>query len=159
MIYIICGVSGCGKTKIGKLLAERLELDFFDADDFHPTSNLEKMSNGQPLTDKDRKPWLKTLATNLSVWQAHGGAVLACSALKESYRRSLAGGCEDVSWVTLIVPEELLVARLRARRHFFDRRLLHSQLDIFETPSYGCLVEAIGTPNEIVDNILMQLHT
>ena len=157
MILIVCGVSGCGKTTTGKLLSQRLGLKFYDADDFHSKSNVEKMSNGLPLTDEDRKPWLETLATNLSQWQSEGGAVLACSALKESYRKPLNDSCEDVRWITLRVPEGLLAERVSTREHFFDQRLLQSQLEIFEIPYYGCVVNAFGTPDEIVDNIILQL--
>ena len=82
MIFIVCGVSGVGKTTTGKLLSESLELPFFDADDFHPASNVDKMSRGIPLDDADRQPWLETLACELAEWEKQGGAVLACSALK-----------------------------------------------------------------------------
>ena len=89
MIWIIIGVAGSGKTTIGKLLAARLGIPFLDADDFHPQSNVTKMQSGIPLNDTDRQPWLETLA-DLLAQQAEGkGAVLACSALKESYRKTL----------------------------------------------------------------------
>ena len=80
------GVSGCGKTTVGKGLAEKLNLPFYDADAFHSAANIEKMAHGTPLTDDDRHDWLATLATKLNEWEKAGGAVLACSALKEKYR-------------------------------------------------------------------------
>ena len=85
-IYIIMGVSGCGKSTLGRALAERLELPFFDGDDFHPPENIEKMSGGLPLDDSDREGWLSRL-NELSLQHKSKGAVIACSALKERYRK------------------------------------------------------------------------
>ena len=81
-VYVVMGVSGCGKSTIGALLAARLDVPFHDADDFHPQSNRDKMASGQPLDDDDRQPWLESLAEYLARWSGEGGAVLACSALK-----------------------------------------------------------------------------
>ncbi|MDQ3550649.1 MAG: gluconokinase, partial [Bacteroidota bacterium] len=100
MIYIVMGVSGSGKTTIGQLLANALHLPFYDADDFHPVENIQKMAAGTPLTDEDRQQWLETLAGNIKLWSKEGGAVLACSALKEKYRIILQSIPSDsLTWI------------------------------------------------------------
>ena len=88
-VYIIFGVSGSGKTTIGQLLAKKLNIPFYDADDYHPVSNIEKMASGKPLNDNDREPWLGLIAMEIKKWKTQEGAVLACSALKEKYREIL----------------------------------------------------------------------
>ena len=160
MLLVVCGVSGVGKTTIGILLSEALEIPFHDADDFHPASNVEKMSSGIPLDDGDRRLWLETLARNLSVWEKEGGAVLACSALRERYRTILGSRCsERIRWIVLHANEAVLADRLASRKgHFFDRRLLGSQLDALEIPDYGWLIDAQPSPREIVNEILMRLR-
>lgn len=160
MLVVIGGVSGTGKTTVGKLLAERLAMPFFDADDFHPSSNVEKMASGIPLDDDDRRPWLSVLAARLADWQSEGGAVLACSALKESYRAILQSRCrEPLQWIFLAGPEKLLAERLAARKgHYFDPALLESQLDTLEIPHYGWQIDIDATPEEIVNNILERLR-
>lgn len=85
--YVIMGVTGCGKSTIGRLLAKRLAIPFFDGDDYHPDANVHKMSSGIPLTDEDRFPWLTILNSEISKWNSNNGAALACSALKEDYRK------------------------------------------------------------------------
>ena len=141
-------------------MSEALEIPFFDADDFHPASNIEKMSQGVPLDDADRQPWLETLASKLFEWEKSGGAVLACSALKESYRVTLGSECgEVVQWVILDAPEELLAERLAARKgHYFEPALLRSQVDSFELPDYGWLIDVTSAPQEVVKKILMRLR-
>ena len=160
MILVVCGVSGVGKTTIGILLSEALEIPFHDADDFHPASNVEKMSSGIPLDDGDRRPWLETLARNLSAWEKEGGAVLACSALRERYRTILGSRCsERIRWIVLHAREAMLADRLASRKgHYFDRRLLGSQLDALEIPDYGWLIDVQPPPREIVNEILMRLR-
>ena len=160
MILVVCGVSGVGKTTIGILLSEALEIPFHDADDFHPASNVEKMSSGIPLDDGDRRPWLETLARNLSAWEGNGGAVLACSALRERYRKILGSRCsEHIRWIVLHASEAALADRVASRKgHFFDRRLLGSQLDALEIPHYGWLIDAQPSPREIVNEILLRLR-
>jgi 6-phosphogluconate dehydrogenase/gluconokinase len=159
VILIVCGVSGTGKTTIGTLLSEALNIPFFDADDFHPASNIEKMAGGYPLDDEDRRPWLETLAGNLPAWEKEGGAVLACSALKESYRATLGARCsESTRWIVLYASEAVLAERLTSRKgHFFDQQLLSSQLDAFEMPDYGWLIDVNSAPEEIISNILTRL--
>jgi len=160
VILVVCGVSGVGKTTIGRLLAEALELPFYDADDFHPESNVEKMSNGIPLDDGDRRPWLDTLASHLYAWEKEGGAVLACSALKERYRTILGSRCgERIRWIVLHANEKVLADRMASRTgHFFDRQLLGSQLDTLEIPDYGWLIDVQPSPQEIVNELLMRLR-
>ena len=160
MILVVCGVSGVGKTTIGILLSEALRIPFHDADDFHPASNVEKMSSGIPLDDGDRRPWLDTLALNLSAWEKEGGAVLACSALKERYRKILGSRCsERIRWIVLHASEAALADRVASRKgHFFDRRLLGSQFDALEIPDYGWLIDAQPSPREIVSDLLMRLR-
>ncbi len=160
MLLVVCGVSGVGKTTIGRLLAEALEIPFHDADDYHPESNVEKMSNGIPLDDGDRRPWLDTLASHLYAWEKEGGAVLACSALKERYREILGSRCgERIQWIVLHANEAVLADRMASRTgHFFDRQLLGSQLDTLEFPDYGWLIDVQPSPQEIVNEILMRLR-
>ena len=160
MVLVVCGVSGVGKTTIGMLLAEALEIPFFDADDFHPATNVDKMSAGIPLDDMDRRPWLDTLAGNMSAWEKDGGAVLACSALKECYRTILGSQCsERIRWIVLHATEAVLADRMASRKgHFFDRRLLGSQLDALEVPDYGWLIDVRPPPREIVNEILSRLR-
>jgi len=155
MIVVICGVSGVGKSTIGKLLAEKLGLSFFDGDDFHPAANIEKMKSGHPLNDDDRQPWLETLASQLPQWAAQGGAVLACSALKEIYRETLSSRFfGQINWVFLTGSEALLSARINARGgHFFDPSLLRSQLETLELPDYGQRIDVKPSPERIVELI------
>ena len=95
MIIQVIGVSGCGKSTIARKLSESLGIPYYDADDFHPKANIDKMSTGQPLDDADRAPWLAILSNNLQQWEKEGGAILACSALKEKYRQVLSKNLEN----------------------------------------------------------------
>ena len=134
LVFII-GVSGSGKTTIGQRLADELDWDFHDADDFHPASNVEKMKHGIPLTDEDRAPWLDAIARFACELMAAGRrAVFACSALKQSYRDRLRID-DTVRFVFLDGPPELLRARIESRHHhFMPESLLASQLDALEPP-------------------------
>ena len=141
-------------------MSEALGIPFFDADDFHPASNLEKMANGIALDDADRQPWLEALSGCISDQEKTGGAVLAFSALKESYRAALSSSCsEDIMWIFLNAPKSVLADRLASRRgHFFDRDLLDSQLDTLEIPEYAWLIDVEGSPREIVYTILERIR-
>ncbi|MEI6083696.1 MAG: gluconokinase [Verrucomicrobiota bacterium] len=154
IVYVIAGVSGSGKSVVGAALAERLGLPFYDADDFHPAANVAKMSSGVPLDDADREPWLRTLAGKIHEWNTAGGAVLACSALKGSYRRILGEG-GAVRFVLLNVPEEILAHRLRDRpAHFMPPALLASQLATLEIAGNVVCVDGTGTVAVVVKRIL-----
>jgi carbohydrate kinase (thermoresistant glucokinase family) len=159
MVYIIMGVSGSGKTTIGGLLAHKLALPFYDGDDFHSPGNISKMKEGVPLTDEDREGWLKTLADHIVQWQARGGAVLACSALKEKYRAWLRSvPPTDIEWIFLKGSEELIKQRLSNRKaHFMNAGLLHSQFEILEEPAYGIKVPVDEKPEHVVEKIMQQI--
>src|SRR5580698_3633542 len=133
MIAIVMGVTGSGKTSVGRLLAQQLGWEFADADDFHPSANVEKISHGIPLTDEDRAPWLDRLRIQIANWIANGqNAVLACSALKRTYRKELSVGPE-VRFVYLKGSPELIRKRLQLRRgHFADEKILASQFAIWK---------------------------
>lgn len=150
------GVAGCGKTTIGKLLAQRLRIPFYDADDFHSEECLQKMGEGIPLDDIVRMPWLAKLSAEIKKWNRESGAVLACSALKECYRSKLSGeGSEKVLFIHLAGAREVLIRRIENRQaHFFPPALLESQLNILEPPSNGIVVQIDKEPEAIVDEIL-----
>jgi gluconokinase len=136
MIVIVAGVSGSGKTTVGAMLAGRLHWLFADGDDFHPAANIEKMRAGVPLTDADRWPWLRAIADWMDERIARDeSAVVACSALKRSYRDILLDGRPDARLVFLMVDREVLARRLAARHgHFFRAELLDSQFGTLELP-------------------------
>jgi gluconokinase len=136
MIVIVAGVSGSGKTTDGTMLARRLGWPFADADDFHPAANIEKMRTGIPLTDEDRWPWLRVIAAWMDERIARGeSAILACSALKRSYRDMLLDGRPEARMIFLATDREVLTRRLAARvGHFFPEPLLRSQLEALEPP-------------------------
>ncbi|MBL0112894.1 MAG: NADP-dependent phosphogluconate dehydrogenase [Saprospiraceae bacterium] len=156
VIYFVMGVSGSGKTTIAQRLSELKNIPLFDADDFHSTENKAKMSAGQPLNDEDRKGWLDTL-NKLAIKQSHAdGAVIACSALKESYRKILTQGVPvDVRWIVLMGGFELIHQRMTARvDHFMPAGLLTSQLESMEYPPYGIHIDIGQSPAGMMDLIL-----
>ncbi len=155
------GVSGSGKTTIAKLLAGALSIPFYDADDFHPESNIRKLSSGQPLTDQDRQPWLETLGEEIKTWEASGGAVLACSALKEKYRRTLSSiPDEQLSIIQLSGSFDLINRRLTERKdHFLDPSILKSQFDDLEESSKAIQVSIDQKPEEIIQEILSKMSS
>ena len=159
-MIIVMGVSGCGKTTIGQGLAKQLHLPYYDADDFHPSTNVEKMKNGMPLNDNDRWPWLNALADQIQTWDNQGGSVLSCSALKESYRTLLASKSRNVEWVYLKGSFELIQSRLEEREgHYMKSSLLQSQFDTLEEPDYGIHVSIENTPENIISTILSNLKS
>lgn len=159
MIAVLMGVSGAGKTTVGRLLADKLGWTFLDADDFHPAANIEKMSRGIPLDDADRWPWLDRLNALMRQAQARGeNALLACSALKETYRRRLANACVDTRWVYLKGDFALIDARLRARKgHYMKAGLLESQFSALEEPAHAIVADIGGTPELIAQFIASRL--
>jgi gluconokinase len=162
MVIILMGVSGSGKTTIGRVLANELGWHFYDADDFHTPANKQKMSAGAALTDADRWPWLERLATKISRWASeHSGAVLACSALKQSYRELLdsqVAACSTV-YIHLTGDKMLIAERLASRRaHYMPIELLASQYEILEQCSAALPVDVSGTPVEIVAEIRSKMN-
>lgn len=157
MLIIVTGVSGTGKTTIGLEIAKAFGLPFFDADNFHPKENIEKMSQGFPLNDEDRMPWLQALANLLIQNETSGGAVLACSALKESYRELLKVN-ENLKWVHLKGDKELIWRRMLARKnHYMKATMLDSQFATWEEPAYGLKLNISHTPEEMVSKALIYL--
>lgn len=160
MVIVVFGVSGSGKTTIGRLLAEELGWTFQDADEFHPRTNVEKMRRGISLTDADRKPWLERLRALLKESIASGeNLILACSALKEEYRKQLTVG-DEIRWVFLKGEYEKIASRLRRRRsHFMNPNLLRCQFETLEEPTGPELVvEVRSSPKVIVQTIRKQLR-
>ena len=158
MIVIVMGVTGAGKTTIGQLLAVQLHWEFTDADDFHPAANVEKIRRGIPLSDEDRQPWLDRLQHAITDWiAAKSNVVLACSALKRSYRQKLKAGPE-VRFVYLKGSAEQIAGRLRARHgHFAGESILAGQFADLEEPESAIAVDVSETPQQIVDEIRKQL--
>ena len=156
MIVVVMGVSGCGKSTVGQLLAERLACPFLDADEFHPPGNVAKMAAGTPLTDADRQPWLEMLNGKL---RAQEIAVLACSALKESYRQILSNGLDDCRFVHLRGSIELIRARLADRKHrYMPASLLESQFATLEPPASALAVDIAQPPARCVEAIVAGLR-
>ena len=152
------GVSGSGKTTVGELLSTQTGLPFYDGDDFHPQANIDKMAQGHPLTDEDRAGWLATLAADIGQWEQASGAIVACSALKETYRHTLqAGARQPLSWVFLTGSVELLLSRMNHRQgHYMKADMLQSQLDALEIPAYGLHLDVAHTPQELVNQIVAE---
>jgi gluconokinase len=162
VIVIIFGVSGAGKTTVGKLFASELGWRFVEADDFHPATNIKKMRSGHPLTDKDRWPWLERLRQQIEQSLSAGeNAVIACSALKRAYRDRLRVS-HEVKFVFLSGDYALVEKQLRSRSaHFMNPALLQSQFDALEPPQPGegvFKIELGRTPAEIVNEIETKLH-
>lgn len=148
------GVSGCGKTTIGKLLAKKMTIPFYDADDFHPESNIHKMQNNEALSDEDRWPWLNILAKKLKLWHNQGDTILACSALKESYRKILMPKGILVKWIFLKGDFDMINQRLQQRtNHYMKSSLLKSQFEDLEIPNYSMQINIKDSPESIVNQI------
>ncbi len=159
MVLIIMGVSGSGKTTVGRMLAELTGLPFSDADDFHSSHNIDKMKQSIPLTDADRKPWLDALARHISELNRAGGGVLACSALKEEYRVTLSrDGSESVLFVYLKGSKSAIRGRMSLRKgHFMQPGLLDSQFETLEEPSNALTVSAKKRPKQVCEAIIKAL--
>jgi gluconokinase len=159
VIVILMGVTGCGKTTVGALLAQDSGWEFHDADDFHPAENVAKMKRGAALDDEDRWPWLARLNT-LLLDREHQrkSLVLACSALKHAYRDRLVHGCAAVRFVFLDGDIELIRARLAARKgHYMNPKLLDSQFAILERPQSALRLDAAASPDMLVQRIRKEL--
>jgi len=160
MIVVLMGVSGSGKTTVGKILARELGWTFLDADDYHPAASIEKMRRGIPLNDADRRPWLQALRRRVDEACDRGeNVVLACSALKHAYQYYLerdVPGC--VRYVYLNGSEEVIGRRLAARKgHFMNPGLLHSQFEALEPPEDAVRVDVTPAPEAIAAEVRRQL--
>lgn len=163
MVIVVMGVSGCGKTTVAEKLSKHLRWPYAEADTFHPTSNVEKMRAGTPLTDDDRWPWLDAMRGWIDSTRAEGKrCIVTCSALKRAYRDRLAKGRDDVRIVHLEGTYDLIASRLLARRHeYMPASLLKSQFDILEAPGEdeNPLVLPIDRdPDDLVREILAKLN-
>jgi carbohydrate kinase (thermoresistant glucokinase family) len=162
-IVVVMGVSGSGKTTVAAMLAGRLHVQFLEGDDLHPPANVEKMRGGTPLTDDDRRPWLKAIARRIDDWRAAGeGGVVTCSALKRAYRRIIIGDRREVALVYLRGSQDLIHARMAARHeHFMPVALLASQFTVLEEPGPDerpIVVDVAPGPAEIVATIMRELE-
>jgi gluconokinase len=158
--FIVMGVSGCGKSSVGKALADALGWDFYDADGFHPPENVAKMTNGIPLDDSDRAPWLASLhdmiSTNL---KADKPGVLACSALKERYRQQLLDGNDGVQIVYLKGSYDLIWSRMEKRTdHYMKPQMLKGQFETLEEPTNALTMDIAMSLDDIVQEILKHME-
>lgn len=158
-VIVVMGVASVGKTSLAIELSKKLRLSFFDADDFHPEANKLKMASGHPLNDQDRSGWLQKLHELLSTHQSQG-AVLACSALKESYRQILMGQIgHKISWIFLHGSFDLLTKRIKNRKeHFMPESLLQSQFDTLEVPAYGLHLNVRFSTEHLLQKALQYLY-
>lgn len=158
-VILVMGVAGSGKTTVGRLLAASMDCTFYDADGYHSDSNKLKMSRGQPLTEEDRAPWLSELRDLITGILARGEcAVLACSALKQSYRQILRVDPPRVPLVYLRAGAALLQERLQHRvGHYATGSLLESQLATLEEPADAIQIDVQLPPTEIVQKIRVEL--
>ena len=159
MIYLIMGVSGSGKTTIGRALSQELGYTFYDADDFHPPENIAKMSQGIPLSDSDRLPWLLAIKSVMNEHQQlQKNAVITCSALKQSYRNLLQENTIDIIWIYLQGSYETILKRLQKRsEHFMKDKMLISQFKTLEEPKNAVVIDVNLSVEEIVQEIINQI--
>ena len=159
MVIVVMGPTGSGKTTIGSLLGKRLGWDFVDADEFHSAANKAKMHQGIPLTDADRAPWLAAIRQQMEQWLAEKrNVVLACSALKQSYRDMLCRG-DEIKLVYLKGNYDLIAQRLLTRHgHFADEHILAGQFADLEEPSDAVVVDISAPPDAIVEGICRRLE-
>jgi gluconokinase len=159
MIIILMGVSGSGKSTVGRLLAERLDWEFHDGDDLHPEENVRKMASGTALTEDDRWPWLERIGQVMHECDDAGrNAILACSALRSTYRDYLLRLSPAVDLVFLRGDRDTILERMRKRSdHFMPADLLDSQFEALEAPQHAVIADVAKSPDEIVDDIMQEL--
>lgn len=160
MVIVLTGVCGAGKTTVGRLLAEDLRAPFYEGDEYHSPAAIRKMADSIPLTDRDRQPWLAVLQQLIRLHSSKGETmVLACSALKKSYRDLLGSGCKEVHYVLLRGGYDLISTRLKQRQdHFAKVDLLASQFAILEESPECLCVDVTARPHEIVKLIKQQVY-
>lgn len=152
------GVSGCGKTTIGRLLSNQLRWDFIESDDYHSPEDVRKMSAGIPLTDHDRWPWLERLnQLLLEENRRNNPVILACSALSQAYRNKLTAGIEGLVFVYLKGDYTHIHSRMQKRKHFMGANMLASQFDVLEEPCDALVVDISLSPQQICDKIQEKL--
>lgn len=164
MIVVVMGVTGCGKTTLGIEIGKRLNLPFYDADDYHPPANKEKLRHNIPLDDADRQPWLQILAENIAQWEKNGGGVLACSALKEKYRAVLRTGAPNLRIVYIKGTKAEFTERLKIRaakghdliKKDFDK-ILDGQFRDLEEPADAIVIPASLPPEAMAGLAVSQL--
>ncbi|MEM6613893.1 MAG: gluconokinase [Cyanobacteria bacterium P01_C01_bin.72] len=159
MFYVIMGVSGSGKSTVGQLMGDRTGWNFYDADDFHPQANLDKMNRGIALSDRDRLPWLKKLQKLISsTLDTDQSGILACSALKSEYRQILQQENEQVVFVYLQGDYDCIQKRIKQRQgHFMNPDLLKSQFNTLEEPRNAIIIDVTLPLEQIVNQILEQI--
>ena len=155
-LFVLMGVSGSGKSLIGKKLAYTLGWNFFDGDAFHPQENINKMKNGIPLNDEDRAPWLQSI--NLHMKEQSKSSIYACSSLKSKYRKILSENIQDLQFIYLKGTIDIIHQRLQSRsNHFMPIDLLQSQFDDLEEPQNALSIDITKSPSEIISNIIQRI--
>ena len=160
MAIVLMGVSGCGKTRIGEALTQTMGWPFYDGDDYHPKANINKMSQGMPLNDDDRQPWLEELYKIIREHLDRGiDVIVSCSALKAKYRETLRGDLETVRFVHLAGRAEVIYERLQHRNgHFMKAEMLQSQFADLEIPQDALSVSIDQPVNKVVAEIVEKLN-
>ncbi len=155
MIIVLMGVTGSGKTTLGKQLSLALHCAFYDGDDFHSPEGRLKMSRGEALTDEDRQPWLNDISRNMKKWNVQSPrTLLACSALKQKYRDFLSGSAE-ITWVYLKGHKALIRERLEKRQgHYATDELLDSQFESLEEPKNAIILDISDPPERLVEALI-----
>lgn len=153
------GVSGSGKSTIGQLLGQVLGWQFYDGDDFHPSENIAKMSRGIPLDDCDRQPWLLALQNLINELRHNNThAIIACSALKQTYRKFLQQEQQDILWVYLKGSYDQIWQRMQQRQHFMKPEMLRSQIESLEEPTDALIIDISVPPKDIAAQIVELLN-